>query len=77
MIKSNSVRHISFELANPTVVMQKCQGGDILNVRLALQNKWIVKKLFEISGAWVSICCSLLSQKTVREIKLMAEYFLV
>lgn len=49
VIKINSARHISFEQVNPTKVIKKWQGGDILNMHLALQNKCIVKKLFEIS----------------------------
>lgn len=75
VIKVNSARHTSFELVNPTKVIKKWQRGDILNMHLALQNKWIVKKLFEISWAWVGIYCFLLGQKIVREVKLMVKIF--
>lgn len=56
-------RYISFEPLNPTKAIKKWQGGDILNMHLALQNKWFVKKLFEISWAWVGIIAFFLARK--------------
>lgn len=75
VIKANSARHISFEPVNPTKVIKKWQRRNILNTHLALQNKWIIKKLCEISWAWVGIYCFFLGQNTVRGIRLMVEIF--